>query len=75
MKFCDKNMIVRDIELLQYNIVRKRNLSSITQSELAANVGVSIGTLNRWERESFRSTKLRDLLKVIAYMESRGVKF
>jgi DNA-binding XRE family transcriptional regulator len=68
-------MIVRDIELLQYNIVRKRNLSSITQSELAANVGVSIGTLNRWERESFRSTKLRDLLKVIAYMESRGVKF
>jgi DNA-binding XRE family transcriptional regulator len=68
-------MIVRDIELLQYNIVRKRNLSSITQSELAVNVGVSIGTLNRWERESFRSTKLRDLLKVIAYMESRGVKF
>lgn len=60
---------------ISQNIVRKRTLHSITQNEIANHIGVSVGTLSRWEATDFSSTKLSDLVKLINYLESKGVRF
>lgn len=60
---------------LSQDIVHLRTIHNITQHEAATAINVSVGTLSRWESHNFRSTKLADLINLINYLESRGVKF
>lgn len=60
---------------LSQDIVRKRSIAGITQTEIADAIGVSIGSISRWESTNFSSTKLTDLIKLIRYLEQRGVSF
>jgi len=62
------------VRLVQ-DIVRKRTLAGITQSEVAQAIGVSLGSISRWESSNFSSTKLTDLLALIKYLEQRGLTF
>jgi transcriptional regulator with XRE-family HTH domain len=68
-------MISNDLVLLTQNIVRKRTLHGITQTEMAQAVGVAVGTLSRWESSNFKSTKISDLVRLLNYLESKGIKF
>lgn len=67
--------VSNEIVVLTHNIVRKRTLHNITQQEMAQAVGVAVGTLSRWESNNFKSTKISDLVKLLNYLESKGVKF
>lgn len=64
-----------DLVKLSQDVVRKRILYNITQIEIANAIGVSPGTICRWESRFYKYTRICDLIAIILYLESKGVNF
>ncbi|MBW4633580.1 MAG: helix-turn-helix transcriptional regulator [Iphinoe sp. HA4291-MV1] len=53
---------------------RTRSKANVTQEELAKTLGVSTQSIIRWESRNFESTSLANFLKILQYLESKGVE-
>lgn len=48
--------------------------NKITQRDVANHLGVSVNTVSRWEIKKFQSIKLSDLLLLLQFYKSHGLK-
>jgi transcriptional regulator with XRE-family HTH domain len=61
-------ILIQDIPRL-----RRMKKKKLTQRQIAGFLGVSIGTVQRYEKESYMSMPVRDLIKLLSLLESTGI--
>ena len=63
------------LKVLAQNITRIREIKNISQKEIAEHLGITPGTVSRWERKRFNNIKYTSMVKIIDYLEDKGVNF
>jgi transcriptional regulator with XRE-family HTH domain len=66
-----EELTARDFKVFLVELKRRRKNLKFTQSEIAAKMGVSYQSLNRWENTGFRTATVHHLLKYVEVLESR----
>lgn len=70
----NKLTLFQHLNYLSQTLTRTRNSHNITQEELAQALGVSTQSIRRWEERDFKSTSLANFIKIVKYLEERGIQ-